>query len=144
MFPMRQVLRFLFRHRWLPAAVWIGAILSVSSLPKLNIGPPLFPGCDKIAHLIEYFVLGVSLRFWAMGRGISGHGPWVILGGVVFGAADELHQRFIPGRQMSLDDFVADAVGFTLGYLLGHRLILRRLFARAREDAPTAGSELSA
>lgn len=137
---MQHALRFLLRHRWLPAAVWTGAILSVSSLPDLDVGPPLFPGCDKVAHLIEYLILGVTLRFWTAERGTSGGGAWAVLGGVVFAGADEVHQRFIPGRQMSLGDFVADAVGLALGYALGHRLVLRRLFSRAGGDRPTAGS----
>jgi len=148
---MKAALRVIARHRWLPALVWTGLILSVSSLPDLSVEPPLFPGCDKVAHLIVYFILGVTLRFWTAGRtscnapeprseacepragdrhGRPGDarsrlGMWVILGGFAFGAMDEVHQRFIPGREMSLGDFLADAVGFALGYGLGKRLVCR-------------------
>lgn len=131
---MRQGLEFLVRHRWLPALVCASAILSVSSIPKLDVAVPPFPGCDKVAHLIEYFILGVGLRFWADSRRALGSWPWVVLAGVVLGAADEVHQSFIPGRVMSLGDFVADAAGVGLGFAFGHRLILKRLFGGTREE----------
>jgi VanZ family protein len=52
---------------------------------------------------------------------------WVILGGLVFAGADEVHQGFVPGRELSLGDFLADAAGLSLGYALGARLISKIL-----------------
>ncbi len=72
-----------------------------------------FPGCDKAAHFIEYLVLGIALRYWSGGRR-AGH----FFGGVLLGLADELHQRYIPGREASVWDFAADAAGVTFGYFL--------------------------
>jgi VanZ family protein len=42
---------------------------------------------------------------------------------VLFGASDELHQAFVPGRQSTLIDVGIDAVGAFLGLLpsLYHR-----------------------
>ena len=114
------------RHRWIGAVVWAVAILMVSSLPSPSLGPTLFPGCDKVAHFIEYLIFGLALRYWARGSLAVGA---VALG---FAALDEIHQRFIPGREMSFWDFTADAAGLAVGYLM-----LRR---RARAGASTGAS----
>lgn len=116
--------------------IWAIAIMTVSSVPSPTIGPPLFPGCDKIAHFIEYFVLGAALRHWAragtsaasilpnVARAPAGGSGtrvspavWVWAGWLGFAALDEIHQRFIPGREMSFWDFAADAAGLVAGYL---------------------------
>jgi VanZ family protein len=100
------------RRRWLGAILWAAAILVVSSLPSPTLGPPLFPNCDKLAHFIEYMIFGLALRYWAPG------GLAVGAAGLAFAALDEIHQRFIPGREMSFWDFAADAAGLAVGYLL--------------------------
>jgi VanZ family protein len=101
------------RRRWLPAVVWGAAILAVSSFPRLGLEHRGFPGCDKVMHFIEYFVLGVGLRYW------SGDGRlFFVAGGVGFAAFDEFHQRFVPGRQASPWDLVADVAGIVVGFLL--------------------------
>lgn len=94
-------------------------ILIVSSIPKIGMQRTPFPGFDKVAHFLEYMVLGIALRYWS-GRRRAYH----FFGGVVFGLADEFHQKFIPGREASILDFTADAAGVAFGYLLlGRRRI---------------------
>jgi VanZ family protein len=39
----------------------------------------------------------------------------VVLGIALFGALDEWHQQFIPGRSMELFDWMADLTGATIG-----------------------------
>ncbi|MFZ1948257.1 MAG: VanZ family protein [bacterium] len=135
------------RRPWLAAVVWAAAILGVSSMPVPPLGPPLFPGCDKVLHFIEYSVLGTALRFWSerreagragsrpRGRAggsaprLSGH----LLAGIAFGAADEIHQRLIPGRTMSFWDFTADACGVLCGYFLVLRAARCRRPGRSAE-----------
>lgn len=75
---------------------------------------------DKVAHLCLYLVLGASL---AWGRRRSGRGsPWILLSlGLLYGALDEWHQGFVPGRTPSLGDLWADAVGLILGWFLARR-----------------------
>ncbi len=103
----------LHRRRWLPAVVWASVMLIVSSIPKLGIQQGLFPGFDKLAHLIEYFIFGVTLRYWSQTR----RRPY-LYGGIILGLLDELHQAYIPGRESSFWDFAADAAGVTFGYLI--------------------------
>jgi hypothetical protein len=129
-----------FRGReWLPAALWAGAILAVSSIPGGTIGGGLFPGCDKLAHLIEYSVLGSLLGFWVVTRGGAGRGggatgalpgraqdgrprwhpaAWLVAAAVAFAGLDEVHQRLIPGREMDFWDFGADTAGVVLGLVV--------------------------
>jgi VanZ family protein len=107
------VVKALLRRRpWLAAVLWGAAIFTVSSLPDPDPGLPLFPGCDKILHFIEYSILGVGLRYWA-----GGARPLFLAGGVGFAAIDEFHQRYVPGREASLWDWVADLAGLGVGFL---------------------------
>jgi VanZ family protein len=104
-------------RRWLPAVVWGIVIMVVSSLPRLDLGPRWFPGCDKVVHFIEYLILGAALRYW------SGEGRFAFpAAGAGFAALDEFHQRYIPGRETSLWDFIADICGLIVGFVAAGRL----------------------
>ena len=101
------------RRRWLPAVAWGVVILAVSSFPRMDLAPRMFPGCDKVLHFIEYSVLGVGLRYWS-----GGGKPIFITGGAGFAALDEFHQRYVPGRHASPLDWVADLSGIVVGFLI--------------------------
>lgn len=103
---------FIARRRWLPAVSWACLIMIASSLPTSLVKPKLFPGCDKVAHFVEYLVLGVAIRYWTVDFNML-----AVTGGIGFGIIDEFHQFFIPGRNASLMDLGADVVGFCVGYL---------------------------
>ncbi|WP_087035748.1 VanZ family protein [Thermococcus litoralis] len=60
-------------------------------------------GGDKIAHFLEFFVLGL----------ISGSKFYM-----VFPVILEFMQVFIPGRSFSFMDMAANLIGFGAGYLL--------------------------
>jgi VanZ family protein len=114
-------------RRWIPALAWAAAIMAVSSLPRLGVRVPLFPGSDKVLHFAEYFVLGLALRYWAGGP------RWRFLaGGLGFSALDEFHQRYVPGREASLGDLAADVLGLVAGFLVGARIL-----GRGAEDQST-------
>lgn len=117
-------IREIFRRRpWLPALIVGTAIMAVSSVPKLGIRGPLFPGCDKLAHFIEYLILGAALRYW------SGDGRKRFLaGGVCFAILDELHQAFIPGRHSSIWDVVADVLGLVVGFVWSRRFVRKERY----------------
>ncbi len=108
------------RRPWLPALVIGITILSVSSIPRFTVRLPLFPGCDKLAHFIEYLIFGAALRYW------SGDGRKRFLaGGIVFAVLDEVHQALIPGRHASPWDVVADTLGLVIGFVWS-RLLVRK------------------
>jgi VanZ family protein len=101
---------------WLPAVAYAAAIFLVSSMPS----PPMPDGVDdKSSHRAAYCGLGlVVLRAVAGGEwaGISaGTSLAAFALTVAFGASDELHQRFVPGRSADVQDLVADATGAASG-----------------------------
>ncbi|GAB7564174.1 hypothetical protein LG202_22130 [Methylobacillus methanolivorans] len=65
------------------------------------------PPWDKVVHFFAFGTIGV-LTGLAFVR-LPLLAVWIIV--VALGAADELHQLFIEGRQAGLDDLVADALG---------------------------------
>jgi VanZ family protein len=87
----------------------------LSSQPVL----PSPPGVnDKMAHALAYGLLGV-LCLVALAEG-EWHGiTWrrclaAVVIAVAYGATDEFHQSFVPGRAPDLADLVADAFGAAL------------------------------
>lgn len=75
---------------------------------------PTFPGADKVAHLFIYTILASTI-FYALKPEIKIKPALamslVIMITVLYGASDEFHQSFVPGRQPDLMDLVADAFG---------------------------------
>jgi len=110
---------------WGPAVAWAAALFLLSATPDPP-GSGLFaqiPGGDKLVHFGLYAVLGGLL---ARGRRRHLRGgeparPWLhaalILAGALYGVSDEWHQSFVPGRDASALDWLADLCGVTLGYL---------------------------
>jgi VanZ family protein len=131
---LNRLLKAFGRRRWLPTLLWAVAIFLVSSVPELDTAVIRLQGCDKMAHFVEYFVLGWALRYW------SRDSAKFLAGGIAFAALDEFHQRYVPGREMNLWDFVADAAGVTAGFVIAGAVYRRR----ARERARTALKEKTA
>ena len=81
--------------------------------------PPIPGGADKPWHALGYLGLAVVVvRAFAGGlpRRISPRIVIVSVGVVVlYGASDELHQMFVPGRTASFDDLLADTIGALVG-----------------------------
>jgi VanZ family protein len=101
---------------WAPVVVCMAMIFFVSSLPTAPLPPRV---SDKSGHLIAYLVLAV-LAVRAVAGGLSARLtgrvalPALIIA-IGYGAFDELHQWFVPGRSAELADLVADAAGACLG-----------------------------
>ena len=99
--------------RWAVVAAYTVAIFFASS----GRGPDLAPvaHADKLLHAAAYGVLA-GLAAWALAHGrlreVSGSVAllaWAIA--AAYGASDELHQFFVPGRQSDWRDLAADAAG---------------------------------
>ena len=119
---------------WGPAVVWTAITFVISHQPAVNIplGAP-----DYVAHAINYAVLGVLL-IWARA---GGEWPVMTMSLMVFavvlavllGIFDEFHQSFIPGRDPSAKDVLADAVGACIGVSVAAAVVA----LRARQTRPT-------
>ena len=96
---------------------WASLILIATSIPIPGALATASPaGADKLVHATMYAVLA-----WLTARGAAA--PTVRAGIVVFaavaafGAIDEWHQGFIPGRMSEGADLVADVIGAGVGVL---------------------------
>jgi VanZ family protein len=82
---------------------------------------------DKLAHFGEYGVLGALFARARPGRRSGGH---TLLAGFLLGSAvgtlDEAYQSSTPGRQVSVLDGLADAIGAAAGSIAWMRYAARR------------------
>lgn len=97
--------------RWGPAAAWAAVIFVLSSQSRL----PSAPGSDKHHHLLAYAVLCAAL-VWGFTDRAPRRTTWAIACAAaalaaLYGAIDEWHQGFVPGRDVSALDLLADAAG---------------------------------
>lgn len=100
--------------------------LADSSLARgeLRFDPPM----DKVLHASVYGVIALLLKFsGVIKRSMT---LWFLVIGI--GLLDELHQATVVGRQSSVADLMADAVGVTLGILI---IILLTKLIIVRPDA---------
>ena len=110
----------LFLRYWLPVMAYVTVILWLSSQPYLQ--PPLhFRNSDKVAHILEYSVLGFLLaRAWRSTMRIRfalGAAMIALAMGIAIGAGDEFYQSFVPGRDSSVFDLLADSIGLALAQI---------------------------
>ena len=111
---------------WGPAAVWAAVLFFLSAIPGLDRPPVLFNREDLAVHVLIYAVLGATLA-WARSRsGAATSHVAYAAAGILFGASDEWHQSFVPGRDPSGWDFAADTLGVLLGYWIACAILARR------------------
>jgi VanZ family protein len=100
-------------------------IFVVSSMPH----PPEPPAglsilSDKALHVIVYAGLGTLLVRALVGgwlRPVSRHVALLAASiAVIYGAGDEIHQHFVPPRQMDALDLAADGIGALLAVFVCH------------------------
>ena len=102
--------------RWIPALLWAAAVFSMSSLSRLPRLPPGLLSWDKLQHCAAYLVGGAA---FAHATRAGERGPWPAVAlGVLYGAFDEVHQYFVPGRNSDVRDWVADTLGVLAGVFL--------------------------
>ena len=132
------------RLSWLlPLAAALG-IFWLSAQSHYPLGVQLPPPLDKVAHATVYTLLALSLD-WALRASAPGMPMYkrhlvVLLAVSLYGATDEWHQAFVPGRACEVGDWAADTLGAVLGITLASLPLLftRRLGAASwRRGAPS-------
>ena len=106
---------------WL--VLFIATTLPAERLPSLGF-------TDKVSHLIAYFILAVlvylTLIYQRKFRLLFEKAPIAtIIICLFYGALDELHQLLVPGRSAETLDWIADALGTSLGVLVIYFLITK-------------------
>ena len=117
---------------WGPAAFW-AVVLFMLSETQPDPDSVWLAINDKVIHLGLYFVLGGALSWGGWKARWNSPILLLFLGGA-YGVLDEWHQSFVPGRDPSLGDVLADAAGVILGFFL------IRLYLQARTSGPKSES----
>jgi VanZ family protein len=122
------------RKLWLfgPAVAWCAVLFGLSAQSHL----PETPGGDKLAHLTAYIATGgLFVRAALGGSRFVPRAAWLAAAvlGALYGVSDEFHQSFVPGRDASVGDALADAIGSLIGASVG------LVIYRNRRDALRGG-----
>ena len=109
---------------WLPAVLYAGMIfyMSAQSHPEEQLPSFVLKDIsDKVLHAVEYAGLAVlcyrAFR-WAAGPSVARQAfVLAIVTASIYGVTDEVHQFFVPFRESSWLDWLADTAGATVGAL---------------------------
>lgn len=99
---------------WGPFLAALALIFWLSSMSRV---PGAHYVWDKLLHISGYTGLGVlALRAFHGGPARPQPRPTILAGlaVVLWGVSDEYHQSFVPGREASAADVVADGLGFLI------------------------------
>lgn len=116
------------RRAWLTVAGGVAIQLLITSLPGRDV--PISAGhpWDWCIHAGMYgglsflIVRAATLSGWA-----RPHLLWLGIALSAYGAVDEVHQLFIPGRDGSAADWAFDTAGIAAGLLIGSWLMASRV-----------------
>ncbi len=103
-----------------PALAWAAVIFYASHQSRLPVALPPIPQVDKVIHAGIYALLAGLLARSLLALGLSARRAlWVaVLVASVYGASDEWHQSFVPGRDPDPRDWAADTGGAAVGAAL--------------------------
>lgn len=129
-----------FCKYYLPAVLWAVVIFTGSSIPSHSLPSFAIKVQDLILHFVEYTILGfcLALAFMQSPSRIT----WKFFSlasftGILYGASDEFHQKFVSGRVSSFNDLLADSAGVLFGlltYIAISRFLHMMKFERGRSS----------
>ena len=116
--------------KWLPAFFIVAVSWHLSSLEHIE-QMPAFWGADKLVH----FVCFAGLSFWfAFALDICKI-RWTYIPSCLtslYGIIDEIHQSFVPLRECSIVDWIADTIGAVVGALIF--VLIIKLIAKFKKN----------
>ena len=106
---------------YIPLIVYWIALLVGTSLPSVSVPSVAFG--DKITHLMAFLILSILLSLTLLYQNKnellkSKHTVSAFIIVSIYGALDEIHQGFIPGRSQDIFDWLADTIGALAGVFL--------------------------
>ena len=107
---------------WAPVVLYASTIFYLSALSHPEEQLPSFllrDVSDKVLHAVEYGILSLlcyrAFR-WAAGLPVARQAAVLaIVTASIFGITDEVHQLFVPFRESSWQDWLADTIGAVIG-----------------------------
>lgn len=123
--------------RYIPAILGMALIFRSSATTGSELGF-LMPPLDKLAHGFVYMCLGISFALWFKPsywkeRALKAFLISLLLS-VLYGASDEFHQTFVPGRDGGIPDLCADALGALVGISLYFLLIKKMILPKTLKN----------
>ncbi|HLX13084.1 MAG TPA: VanZ family protein [Bacteroidota bacterium] len=117
----------------LPVILWALFIFGASSIPGAAFPKLLILQYDKVIHMIFYGIFGCTVFLALEPKSIFPRPAWrryfwTLLIVTLYGASDEFHQSFVPGRTMDSHDLMADFAGgcvaliFIMMYMRNRRI----------------------
>lgn len=107
---------------WAPVVLYASAIFLLSSQSHPEEHLPSFllkDTSDKILHAVEYGILAAlccRAFSWAAAPAVARQAiVLAIVTASVYGITDEVHQAFVPLREASWQDWLADTIGAAIG-----------------------------
>ena len=101
---------------WFPFLGYAALIYWGSDSP-VNVSIPFFEEfhIDKIIHALEFFIFAVLfIRVYPSVKNRMSYHEHIyaaVILTMIYGLSDELHQAFVPGREISVWDWTADSLG---------------------------------
>lgn len=125
---MKKDLKFHIAFILFCALIFIESSFPSDSYPDLD-----FEFSDKLIHIGIYFVLAflAYLSFIHQDKYTLLNKKaylFTVIFTVIYGASDELHQFFVPGRSCDVFDWIADVIGAILAVLA--IILLKKLFKK--------------
>lgn len=112
--------------------LFVSLILVIIGITVLSLLPPRsapdMHTNDKVGHFIAYAVLSLNFGLWI--NHIKAHAKYLILL-ISYGALMEFLQGFVPGRDQSFLDMLANASGVIIGFGINY---LVQLFRKTNGD----------
>jgi VanZ family protein len=114
---------------WLQNIIRVVAWLLLSAIVFLSVVPPssrpTTSGPHTFEHAAIFLATGISFGMAYLGR------EWLLsIGAILFCAAIEVAQLYVPGRHGRLSDFIVDATTAILGVFVGCILLRTWLIFR--------------
>lgn len=107
---------------YLPPLLWAGFIFWNSHRPYLDISGLNFPHVDKFGHFGVYLILGFLISRALCSGQVQNFQRKIMIAAIIigslYGASDEVHQLFVPGRSAEFADWLADTIGVFAAQLL--------------------------
>jgi VanZ family protein len=114
----------IFAYYWLPLIVYCMLIYLQSSYPSPE-ALPSFEFSDKLMHFGAYAVMGILFYRAYQSLPVKTNIQLIVLFSMIsaslYGVSDEIHQSFVPYRDGSFGDVIADVFGAVCGVYLYHR-----------------------
>jgi VanZ family protein len=91
------------------------AVLILCASQRSRVAAPEIVNIDKVAHFAVFGLLGTLVCRFGDGWRAAACALLIVSG---FGASDEWHQSFVPGRSSDVMDWIADTLGAGLAVTL--------------------------